>query len=189
MNICALTSVSLHTEKLYPWRISTIASFIITRANRIPIQFLGPAPKGMNVYGSIDSLFFLLNLKVHTNMLMAEMRCDHGFIWWLVLTCKSFQYLSGLNSSGSGHTLGSLWMGHVGTMIIISLGITMPFISTDALATRSRRAAMGYNRRDSLMTLSRYSICISAWYWTGAYTHRHTDVTVINFYPGSPKIQ
>lgn len=66
MNICGLTSVSLHTEKLYLWRISTIASFIITRANLIPMQFLGPAPKGMYVYGSIVSLFSLLNLRVYT---------------------------------------------------------------------------------------------------------------------------
>ena len=47
MNIHNLTSVSLHTEKLNLCRISTRASFIDSRPKRIPIQFLGPAPKGM----------------------------------------------------------------------------------------------------------------------------------------------
>lgn len=88
---------------------------------------------------------------------------------------KSLLYLSGLNSSGLGHRLGSRCRGHVGTMTTMSFGITRPLISMFALATRSRRGAMGYNRRDSLMTLSRYSICIRAWYSTGAFTDTHTQ--------------
>ena len=39
-----------------------MATFRVRRANRIPMQFLGPAPKGRYVYGSIASLFSLLNL-------------------------------------------------------------------------------------------------------------------------------
>lgn len=40
-----------------------MATFRIRRANLIPMQFLGPAPKGRYVYGSMDSLFSLLNLE------------------------------------------------------------------------------------------------------------------------------
>lgn len=39
-----------------------MATFRVRRANRIPMQFLGPAPKGRYVYGSMVSLFSLLNL-------------------------------------------------------------------------------------------------------------------------------
>lgn len=39
-----------------------MATFRDRRANLIPMQFLGPAPKGRYVYGSMDSLFSLLNL-------------------------------------------------------------------------------------------------------------------------------
>lgn len=140
------------------------------------MQFLGPDPKGMYVYGSILSLFSLLNLRTHTHTHAEWMKKRNKAI-----TCKdrfgyskSLLYLSGLNSSGLGHTLGSRCRGHVGTMTTMSFGITRPLISMFALATRSRRAAMGYNRRDSLMTLSRYSICIRAWYSTGAFTDTHT---------------
>ncbi|KAF3852395.1 hypothetical protein F7725_005750 [Dissostichus mawsoni] len=108
-------------RKLYLCRISTNASLIITRANRIPMQFLGPAPKGM-----FELLWLGPQIRVPVKV-------------------------------------------HVGTITTISLGITRPFISTVALATRSRRGAIGYNRRDSLMTPSRYSISIRAWY--GKWTH------------------
>lgn len=39
-----------------------MATFRLRRANLIPMQFLGPAPKGRYVYGSMESLFSLLNL-------------------------------------------------------------------------------------------------------------------------------
>lgn len=39
-----------------------MATFRLRRANLIPMQFLGPAPKGRYVYGSMVSLFSLLNL-------------------------------------------------------------------------------------------------------------------------------
>lgn len=40
-----------------------MANFIIKSANRMPIQFLGPAPNGRKAYGSKLSLFSLLNLE------------------------------------------------------------------------------------------------------------------------------
>jgi len=39
-----------------------MAIFRDRRANRIPMQFLGPAPKGRYTYGFMASLFSLLNL-------------------------------------------------------------------------------------------------------------------------------
>lgn len=200
-----LTSVSLHTEKLWFWRISTTASFIMSRANRIPMQFRGPAPNGMYVYGSMAFMLSLLNLKVQQNTQRRQSTdndttndnnnntldffyINGHVIYWAEHTqeqegdkrssgCTEKQDLSGLNASGSGHNSGSRCMGHVGTMTTISFGITRPFISTVALATRSRRCAMGYNLRDSLMTLSRYSICISGWYWIGACTHTSAQLS------------
>lgn len=43
-----------------------MATLRVRRAKRIPMQFLGPAPKGRYVYGSMASLFSLLNLENDT---------------------------------------------------------------------------------------------------------------------------
>lgn len=47
--ISNLTSVSLQVTKLKFWRISTITSLMVWRANLMPIQFLGPIPNGRKV--------------------------------------------------------------------------------------------------------------------------------------------
>lgn len=67
MNMFGLTSVSSQgsTEKFC--RILTIASFMLMRANLMPMQLLGPYPKGRYVQGLILSLFSLLNLVSQLN--------------------------------------------------------------------------------------------------------------------------
>ena len=62
-----LTCVSSQgsTEKFC--RILTIASFMLMRANLMPMQLLGPYPKGRYVQGLILSLFSLLNLVSQLN--------------------------------------------------------------------------------------------------------------------------
>lgn len=57
-----LTWVSLQAWKVKCCNTAVMATFRVRRANRIPMQFLGPAPKGRYVYGSMLSLFSLLNL-------------------------------------------------------------------------------------------------------------------------------
>lgn len=57
-----LTWVSLQVWKVKCCNRATMPTFRVRRANRIPRQFLGPAPKGRYAYGSMVSLFSLLNL-------------------------------------------------------------------------------------------------------------------------------
>lgn len=145
-----LTCVSSHTPTSNLCKISTTASFIVTWAKRMPMQFLGPIPKGMNVYGSMDSLLSWVNLnaqqiKAHRDIRLQEQE-------FVKCVCGD---LSGLKESGSLQCSGSLWRTYVGIITTISLGMMSPLISTVFLQTRSSRAAGGNSRRDSFRAASR----------------------------------
>jgi hypothetical protein len=60
--VFCLTCVSLQVCKVKFCRTLMTPSLMFMRVNLIPMQFLGPFPKGMYLYGSMLSLFFLLNL-------------------------------------------------------------------------------------------------------------------------------
>lgn len=78
-----LTGVSLQVLNEKFCNRTTTATFRVRRANLIPMQFLGPAPNGRKVYGSIESLFSLLNLITKKKKSVLERATVAG--------CASFQ--------------------------------------------------------------------------------------------------
>lgn len=133
-----LTGVLSHFSILKFLTTSAMASFISSRASLIPIQILLPIPNGMKADGKPSGLFSGANLKSKNQSfsLLAEWRYLQRSIVFNV-KIKVISYLSGLNSSGSSQTEGSLWQANPEAVIAVPFFTLIPRTSKSSLAILS----------------------------------------------------